>query len=173
MSYVSLASDLKRDPKTIARWLDVLENLYVIFKVTPYHKNLSQALLKESKYYFYDTGRVQGDQSACFENLVACGLFKELQRVFDTEGIKGRLYFIRTKTGKEIDFLVLTEKDTFLIEVKWQDQSFSPNFKYFSPHFKKAKCIQLVKVFRRAKTTSDGWSLQRASSWLSQINFSL
>ena len=32
---------------------------------------------------------------------------------------------------------------------------------------------RLVKVFRRAKTTSDGWSLQRASSWLSQINFSL
>ena len=172
VSYASLASDIKRDPKTIARWLDLLENLYVIFKVTPYHKNLSQALLKESKYYFYDTGRIHGNKSACFENLVACGLFKELQRVFDTEGIKGSLHFIRTKAGKEIDFLVLTENNIFLIEVKWQDQSFSPNFRYFFPHFKKSKCIQLVKIFHRAKTTPEGWSLERADSWLSQIDFS-
>ena len=172
VSYASLAVDLKRDPKTIVRWLDILENLYVIFKVTPYHKNLSQALFKESKYYFYDTGRVQGDESVRFENLAACGLFKELQRVFDTEGIKGSLHFIRTKTGREIDFLILTENKTFLIEVKWQDQSFSPNFKYFFPHFKNSKCIQLVKNFHGAKTTPEGWSLERAVSWLSQIDFS-
>ena len=172
VSYAALASDLKRDPKTIARWLDLLENLYVIFKVTPYHKNLSQALLKESKYYFYDTGRVQGDESARFENFVACSLLKELQRVFDTEGIKGSLHFIRTKAGKEIDFLVFIENKSFLIEVKWQDQSFSSNFKYFFPHFKKAKCVQLVKIFHRAKTTSEGWSLERAIDWLSQMDFS-
>ena len=172
ISYAALASDLNKDPKTIARWLDLLETLYVIFRVTPYHKNLSQALLKESKYYFYDTGRVQGDESARFENLVACSLLKELHRVFDTQGIRGRLHFIRTKTGKEIDFLVFIEKKTFLIEVKWQDSSFSPNFKYFFPHFKKAKCVQLVKVFHRAKTTPEGWSLERAESWLSQIDFS-
>ena len=172
VSYSALAVDLKKDPKTIARWLELLENLYVIFKVTPYHKNISQALLKESKYYFYDTGRVQSGESARFENFTACCLLKELQRVFDTKGIKGSLHFIRTKTGREIDFLVFAENKTFLIEAKWQSPSFSPNFKYFYPHFKKANCVQLVKVFHRAKTSPEGWSLERASGWLSQIDFS-
>lgn len=170
VSHASLARILQRDAKTIARWLSLLENLYIIFKVTPFHKNIARAILKESKYYFYDTGRVQGDVSVRFENYIACALLKEIQRLFDTKGIKGNLHFIQTKTGKEIDFLVTMEESTpFLIEAKWKDSNFSPNFKYFSHYFKKAKCIQLVKTTLRTKTTSEGWKSLPASRWLSQL----
>ena len=171
VSYASLAHALQRDPKTIARWLSFLENLYIIFKVTPFHKNIARAILKESKYYFYDTGRVQEDHSIRFENYIACALIKELQRLFDTEGIKGTLYFIQTKTGREIDFLVKMEQDaSWLIEAKWKDSNFSPNFKYFSHYFKKAKCVQLVKLASRTKTTSQGWKSIPASHWLSKLS---
>ncbi len=105
VSYASLARSLQRDPKTIVNWISLLENLYVIFKVSPYHRNIAQSILKESKYYFYDTGRVQGESYACFENFVACCLLNETQRVFDTKGVKGTVYFIQTKKGREIDFL--------------------------------------------------------------------
>ena len=54
VSYANLARDLGRDINTIKRWLLLLENLYVIFRVTPYHKNIARALLKEPKYYFFD-----------------------------------------------------------------------------------------------------------------------
>ena len=50
----SLARDLLKSPNTIQHWLRLLEDLYVIFKLTPYHKNIARALLKEPKYYFYD-----------------------------------------------------------------------------------------------------------------------
>ena len=173
VSYQSLATPLQRDPKTIVSWLSLLEDLYVIFKVPPYSKNIKQSLLKESKYYFYDTGRVQGKESIRFENIVANALWKEVQRVFDTEGIKGSLHFIQTKTGKEIDFLVeMVDGGHWLIETKWSDDTFSPNFKYFSPYFKDAKCVQLVKEAKRLKTTQEGHILTRASDWLSQIDFS-
>jgi len=46
ISYANLARDVERDPNTIKRWLQLLENLYVIFRVTPYHKNIARALLK-------------------------------------------------------------------------------------------------------------------------------
>src|SRR5450759_3309580 len=51
VSHNSLAGDLQRDPKTIKRWLELLENMYVLFRVTPYHKNIARSLLKEPKYY--------------------------------------------------------------------------------------------------------------------------
>ena len=47
VSYNSLARDLQRDPKTIKRWLELLENMYIVFKVAPYHKNIARSLLKE------------------------------------------------------------------------------------------------------------------------------
>ena len=178
ISYAGLARALQRDPKTVSRWLSLLENLYVIFKAPPYHKNIARAILKESKYYFYDTARVTASPSARFENCIACALVKEIQRLFDTEGIKGNLYFLQTKTGREIDFLVVlegrAEQEVFwLIEAKWKDSNFSSNFKYFFPHFKKAgksvKCVQPVRVPSRTKTTPEGWRSVKASRWLSEF----
>ena len=173
VSYASLARSLQRDPKTVASWILLLENLYVIFKVSPYHRNIAQSILKESKYYFYDTGRVQGEAFTRFENFVACCLLKEIQRVFDTRGVKGNVYFIQTRKGREIDFLIkMEEGKSWLIEAKWKDTTFSPNFKHFASHFKKVECIQLVKQFQRTKTTAGGLKLVRASDWLADFDFS-
>ena len=33
--------------KTVKRWLTILENMYVIFKVPPFHKNIARAIQKE------------------------------------------------------------------------------------------------------------------------------
>ena len=45
VSYANLARDLERDANTVKRWLQLLENLYIIFRVTPYSKNIARALL--------------------------------------------------------------------------------------------------------------------------------
>ena len=50
-SYTSLANDLQVSVHTIKHLLQILENLYIIFPVRPYHKNIARSLLKESKYY--------------------------------------------------------------------------------------------------------------------------
>ena len=71
VSYSSLARDLQCSDKTIKRWLTILENMYVIFRVTPFHKNIARSILKTPKFYFYDTGQVVGDPGAKLENLVA------------------------------------------------------------------------------------------------------
>jgi predicted AAA+ superfamily ATPase len=57
----NLAEDLEVDFKTVKRWLSILENLYVIFSVPPFDKNVARGLKKLQKYYFYDTGQVEGD----------------------------------------------------------------------------------------------------------------
>ena len=86
VSFSSLARDLERDPNTVKRWLVLLENLYVIFPVRPYHRNVARSILKEPKYYFYDTALVKDDHGSRFENLCACALLKEVHFILDCAG---------------------------------------------------------------------------------------
>ncbi len=110
----------------------MLEDLYVIFTVSPFHENIARALLKEPKYYFYDNGIVLGEEGVKLENLVACALLKEIHRAQDVDGEDLDLHYIRNKDGHEIDFLITRNKQAeSLIEVKWKDGSLSPNFKKF------------------------------------------
>ena len=170
ISYKSLAEDLQCSDKTVKRWLSVLETLYVIFKVPPYHKNISRSLLKAPKYYFCDTGQLPDDSGMKLKNLVACALLKEIHFREDCFGEKWNLCYLRNKDGREIDFLV-TKKGApaLMIEVKWSDGERSPNFSFFGKNIKGVKKIQIVKELKREKTYPDGAEIRAACKWLSEI----
>jgi hypothetical protein len=126
ISHNNLAQNLGVDPKTVVSWLKILEQLFIIFKITPYSKKIRNSLLKAPKYYFYDNGQVDGDDGVKLENLVACALMKELHYLKDTKGLDVELNFLRTKRGEEMDFLVQIEGSAVaMIEVKWSDKDFS------------------------------------------------
>ena len=74
LSLASIARDLQISPTTLARYLEILESLHVVFVVRPYHRNIARALLKEPKVYLHDTGLVRGDDGARFENACAAGV---------------------------------------------------------------------------------------------------
>jgi len=166
----SLARDLQKSPNTIQHWLQLLEDLYVIFRVTPYHKNIARALLKEPKFYFYDNGVVQGDNGVKLENLVACALLKEIHRAQDVEGENLDLHFIRNKDGQEIDFLVTHDKEPRqLIEVKWRDKTLSPHFKKFLAE-KSLKRIQVVGELAQSKSFRTGERIEPAQKFLANLS---
>lgn len=170
VSYSSLGRDLEKDPTTVKRWLDILENLYIIFKVTPYHKNIARSILKEPKYYFYDIALVE-DEAARFENLVACALHKELHRIEDFEGYETGLHYLKTKDGKELDFLVLVnKKPVCILEVKLSDDAPSANFKVFSEYFPNTPRLQIVRNLKREKEFDWGLKIKKASQWLLNLN---
>ncbi len=167
VSFSSLSEDLQYSSKTIKHWLQILEDLYIIFKVTPYHKNIARALLKEPKYYFFDTGQVDGDEGARLENVVACAILKELHLREDVKGKKTNLFYIRSKEKKEIDFLIeMDKKIQALVEVKLSDGNLSANFETFARYFPKIKKIQLVKNLDREKTFPNGCEIRDAAKWL-------
>lgn len=172
-SYNSLARDLQTSDKTIKRWLIILENMYVIFRVTPYHRNIARAILKTPKFYFYDTGQVIGDGGIRLENLTACALLKEIHFRQDCYGDDMQLYYLRTKDGKEVDFFVTREDFPYMmLEVKWADGSLSKNFSLFNRYFPESRMVQLVKELGREKTYSEGSEIRLASSWLSALSLS-
>ena len=165
-----LSEELARDDKTIKHWLGLLENYYIIFKVSPYSKNIARAKKKASKYYFYDLGSVQGDEAQKYENLVALSLKKEIEYLVDTQGENLQLNFIQNREQKEIDFLVLGPKQaTQLFEVKLSDDEPSKNFDIFSKYLKSPKKIQLVKNLSRRFDTKSGIAVEPALVYLETL----
>jgi predicted AAA+ superfamily ATPase len=169
VSMANLARDLERDAKTLKRWTIVLENLYLIFKVMPYHRNVARSLLKEPKFYFYDNGLVQ-DEGAKLENLVACALKKELDRLCDEEGLRTSLCYLRTKEKQEVDFAVCVDDEVVLmIEVKTSDDTPTKSLAHFSKFLPKARKIQLVLNLNREKTYPDGTEVRALIPWLEKM----
>lgn len=172
ISINSLATDLQKDHKTVQRWLRILEDLFIIFKVLPYSKDISRAVKKEPKYYFYDTGFVNGDDSQKLENLVACALLKEVHFLSDIMGKFYQIYFLKIKGGREIDFLIWPDDkkhSSLMLEVKLSNDQVSPNFKIFSSHFPKTKKIQLVKNLQKEYVSEDRIEVRKAVDWLSDF----
>ncbi len=173
VSYNSLARYLQRDPKTIRRWLELLENMYIVFKVVPFHRNIARSLLKEPKYYFYDTGQVYGNEGNRLENIVAGAMLKELQFLEDTLGRTCALCYLRDKDGREIDFLVVIDsRPALMIEVKWAEDSLSRNFAVFSKNLHHTPSVQLVGKLDREKSFESGARILNAAHWLTELDFS-
>ena len=170
VSYSSLARDLERDPGTVKRWLGLLEGLYVVFPVRPFHRNIARSILKEPKYYFYDTGFVEGGVGPRFENLCACALLKEIHRVSDCFGRDVRLHYLRTKDGRELDFAVVEQgARALLIEAKHFDATPSPSFSHFAGFFHGAHMTQLVMEIDKERTYPDGVEVRGAVKWLAAL----
>ena len=86
LSIASISRDMGVSPKTLTKYLDILEALFIVFTVRPWHRNITRATLQQPKVYFFDTGLVQGDDGVKFENLVACHLLKNVHWQQDALG---------------------------------------------------------------------------------------
>lgn len=123
LSYRSLSEDLQLSATTIKKYVDLLEDLFIIFRITPFSRNIARSLLKEPKIYFYDSGMVYGDEGVKFENFMALNLLEECMVQEEEKGIPTQLQYIRTKDGVEVDFCIVENYETpkKLIEVKIRD----------------------------------------------------
>jgi predicted AAA+ superfamily ATPase len=132
LSLKNLAVDLQVSQPTIARWVTILDNLYLTFRISPYGAPKIRAVKKEQKIYFWDW--TQNDEMGPkFENLVASQLLKYCHYLEDTEGHKMELRFLRDTDKREIDFVVLqNKKPLFAVECKTGERVLSNHIKYFS-----------------------------------------
>ena len=171
LSYHSLQEDLDCSEKTIQNWFTHLENFYIVFKITPWCKNISRSLKKQPKFYFYDIAQVK-DTSAKIENLVACALLKELHFREDVKGESWELFYLRNKDKQEVDFLISKDDKPFcLIEVKTSLDQVSKGLSYFSKQFPKIKKIQLVLNLKKEKTFPNGIEIRKLIPWIKKMNF--
>lgn len=170
ISYSSLAEDLQVSPHTVKHWIQILEHMYILFVVTPYHRNLARAILKEPKIYFYDTGAVTGDAGAKLENIIAVCLRKWLHFLEDTKGKDTQLCYVRDKEKREVDFLIgIDRKIDLLVEVKVSEENLSKPLLYFHSKLKPRESVQLVEAATRTKTVQ-GIFITSAADWLAKLD---
>lgn len=132
LSIKNLADDLEANHSTISRWLQILDNIYYSYRISPYGASSRiRSVKKEKKLYLWDWSAIEGLPFR-FENMVASHLLKYCHFFEDTEGEKMDLCFLRDTDKREIDFVVLkNNKPLFALECKTGDKSLSPHIKYF------------------------------------------
>lgn len=147
ISYRSLSEDLSISPNTVKRYIDILESLYIVFRVTPFSKKIQRAIQREPKLYFFDWNFVEGE-GAKLENFAALHLFKHTLASNDILGKRYELGYLRTKDGKEIDFCI-SEKDNLIeaYEIKTSETEAAKNCLWFHSKYN-FSITQLVRYAR-------------------------
>lgn len=123
-----LARDLGVAVNTAKTWLSVLGATYQVIVLRPYFANIGKRLVKAPKVYFTDVGMLcylvglrdpehaaSGPMGgAIMETAVLSEVFATLTH----KGLEPQVYFWRTSTGTEVDFIVDSERRLIPIEVK-------------------------------------------------------
>lgn len=175
LSYNSLREDLSTDDKTIKRWVLALEQMYVLFKITPYSKSIKKSITKSAKIYFFDYPRIEIEKGR-LENFVALALYKECVYRNDLLGEDYKLHYLQKRDGREIDFIIIKGKiPVAMIEVKTNEDQPSKNFEVFASDIIKSNAklrkIQLVLNLKRSFINSQGVEVLPLKEWLTILDF--
>jgi len=132
VSYSELAQLLGVNKITIENYVRVLEQAYIIFRVGPFSRNIRNELKKKRKIYFYDVGlrnalinnfnplSLRQDVGALWENFLVIERMKKNNNL----EIINNIYFWRTTTGKEIDYIEEADGVLTGYEFKWHKKTF-------------------------------------------------
>ena len=165
ISYSSIARDVEASSATVKKYIEILESLYIIFKVYTYSKKIARSILKEIKVYFFDVPLVVGDDGLKFENFMALSLLENNLQRNDLLGQRNKLMYLRDKEHREVDFAIINSDNDVekIIEVKLSDNTLSRNLKYFKNKYN-FKAEQIVKNLRHEKEI-DGIKILRAEEY--------
>jgi uncharacterized protein len=140
----SMTNDLNVTHKTIAHWMDTLEQMYFCYRIYPFQHTQLKSLRKEPKIYLWDYTGID-NLGAKYENIVANHLLKYVHYLTDVYGLTADLYFLRDKDQREVDFCVVVEGAIeFIVEVKAKKSSISNHLKYFKEKLQTNLAFQLV-----------------------------
>ncbi len=144
LSLNSLREDLEVSHTAVRNWLRALTLIYVLFWVPPYSKKLSRGVKKEQKCYFFDWTQAQ-TPGAIFENYAATELFSYCAFLTDAGLGNYDLYYVRTKDGKESDFLIVKDKKPWILfECKLEGSEIASHHLLHASHLGDIPVVQLV-----------------------------
>ena len=144
LSINALRLNLQVAHETVQRWLTILENIYMIFRLYPFGAPMIRAVKKEAKHYHFDW-TVINEQGIRFENFIACSLLKYCHYQQDYEGRDLELRFFRDIDRREVDFVLIENgQPTHFIECKLKNKNISPALNYLKQRFPQAQAIQIA-----------------------------
>ncbi len=156
LNVTNIARDCHIERKTIESYIDILEDLMIAYKLNVFTKRAKRQITAHPKFYLFDSGlfrklRPKGPldipeeiDGAALEGLV----FQNLKVFAEYNDKSIDLFFWRTKSGSEVDFIVYGENIFFAIEVK-NSAKIRPadlrSLKAFSKDYAKSKSILIYR----------------------------
>ncbi len=121
-----IAKSLGVTVATVGRYIDFLENSYLIRRLYSYHPNIRKRLVKAPKVYFRDTGLLHrllsvNSTEALYSNPMAGNSFEGyvIQQIIAHLNENTKPYFYRTADGAEMDLVLVKGTQAFVsIEIK-------------------------------------------------------
>ncbi|MEI7482355.1 MAG: ATP-binding protein [Elusimicrobiota bacterium] len=169
LSVNSLREDLQVAHKTIERWIQTLERMYAVFRLSPFGGPEIKAVKKEKKHYHYDWSLIK-DLPARFENMVASHLLKWVQFEEDAKGRDIELRYLRDIGGREVDFVIMEDGAPIeFLECKWSDRDISGALKYVHARYPKVKATQVYAEGSADYVSKDGIAVMPAVKYLSRL----
>ena len=169
LSLNALREDLQVSHQSVARWIGMLENLYLVFRIYPFGAPKIRAVKKEAKLYMMDWN-VVSDLGARFENLVACHLLKWCFFLQDVEGREVELRYFRDVDRREVDFVIIeNRKPIYFLECKTKDKGPSLSLKYLKKRFPEAAGLQILLEGDLDLETKEGIRICSASRFLREL----
>lgn len=127
VSYNELAGLLEIDKATVAKYIDLLEKTFIVFRLTSFSRNLRNEIKHNRKIYFYDNGirnaiiqnlnglDVRADKGALWENF----MISERMKMRSYHRLYANSYFWRTVQKQEIDLIEERDGQLHAFEFKW------------------------------------------------------
>ncbi len=169
LSLNALREDLQVAHQSVARWIAMLENLYMVFRLYPFGAPHIRAVKKEAKHYHLDWCVVP-DAGARFENMAACHLLKWCYFLQDTEARDMELRYFRDVDRREVDFVVTENgRPILLVECKQSDKSISRSLHYLKVRFQKAAAVQIYRGNGPDRINREGIRVCPAHSLFSEL----
>lgn len=131
VSYHELGQLAGLDNQTVERYILMLEQAFVIFRVGPFNRNLRNELKRSRKIYFTDNGirnaviaayqplELRQDIGALWENF----LMSERRKYRDNSAWTGNRYFWRTSAQQEVDLIEDVDGALNAYEFKWNPKA--------------------------------------------------
>ncbi len=130
VSHSELATQLSINKATVERYLDLLENVFILYNIRGFSRNLRKEVTKTSRYYFYDIGirnalinnfnffQLRDDIGMLWENYLVSERIKKQHY----HSLWSNNYFWRTYDQKEIDWVEEREGKLHGYEFKWKSK---------------------------------------------------
>ena len=129
VSYRELAKKLETSPDTVQKYINLLENNFVIFRLKSFSQNQRLEVVKTRKIYFTDMGlrnalvnnfapaeiNNRQDAGLIFENIM---ILERLKKFSHNGAYNFQQMFWRTTTKKEIDYIEIYKNNKRAFEFK-------------------------------------------------------
>jgi len=134
VSLNELSKQLKLNRESVDNYINLLEQSFVIFRLSGFSRNLRKEVSKMDKFYFYDLGirnmiidnfkplKDRNDIGNLWENF----LIAERKKYLSNNRISVSTYFWRTYTGAEVDYIEERASKLFGYEFKFNIKKVSP-----------------------------------------------